>query len=69
WAGIPNRDFALWPENFAGTLNVSAPKMIIFWNADLETENALKELYPNGVLNRYTSATLGKDFMIFMVEK
>ncbi|HLA86405.1 MAG TPA: glycosyltransferase family 39 protein [Anaerolineales bacterium] len=69
WAGIPNRDFALWPENFAGTLNVPAPKMFIFWNADLETENALKELYPNGVLNRYTSATLGKDFMIFMVER
>ncbi len=69
WAGIPNRDFALWPENFAGTLNVPAPKMIIFWNADLETENALKELYPNGVLNRYTSATPGKDFMIFMVER
>ena len=69
WVGIPNRDFALWPENFAGTLNVPVPKMIIFWNADLETENALKELYPNSVLNRYTSATLGKDFMIFMVEK
>jgi len=69
WVGIPNRDFALWPDNFAETLNVPAPKMIIFWNADVETENALKELYPNGVLNRYTSATPGKDFMIFMVER
>lgn len=69
WAGIPNRDFALWPDTFSETLNLPAPKMFIFWNADLETENALKELYPNGVLNRYTSATLGKDFMIFMVER
>ena len=69
WAGIPNRDFALWPEKFADTLNLPAPKMFIFWNADLETQNALMLLYPNGVLNRYTSAYPGKDFMIFMVEK
>jgi hypothetical protein len=69
WAGIPNRDFALWPQNFADTLNVPAPKMFIFWNADLETQNALMLLYPNGTLNRYTSSFPGKDFMIFMVEK
>jgi hypothetical protein len=43
--------------------------MFIFKDEDLETENALKELYPNGVLTRYTSAFEGKDFFIFMVEK
>ena len=69
WAGIPNRDFALWPEQFADTLNVPAPKMFIFRYDDLETENALKVLYPNGVLSRYTSPLEGKDFMIFMVER
>ena len=69
WAGIPNRDFALWPEQFADTLNVPAPKMFIFRYDDLETENALKELYPDGVLTRYTSPLEGKDFMIFMVER
>ena len=26
WAGIPNRDFALWPQDFTKTLLVSAPK-------------------------------------------
>ena len=69
WAGIPNRDFALWPENFSETVNISAPKMFIFRYDDLETEKALKVLYPNGVLTRYTSALEGKDFMILMVEK
>ncbi len=69
WAGIPNRDFALWPENFTETVNVSAPKMFIFRYDDLETEKALKVLYPNGVLTRYTSPLEGKDFMILMVEK
>lgn len=69
WAGVPNRDFALWPENFADTLNVPAPKMIIFRYDDLETEKALKELYPDGVLTRYTSPLEGKDFFILNVEK
>jgi hypothetical protein len=69
WAGIPNRDFAIWQQNFADTLAVPAPKMFIFWNADIESQNALTALYPNGVLNRYTSAFPGKDFMILTVEK
>jgi hypothetical protein len=69
WAGIPNRDFALWPENFPETLSVPAPKMFILWHEDVEAEKALKELYPNGVLTVYTSAYENKDFLIFMVEK
>ncbi|MBI5962636.1 MAG: hypothetical protein HY863_04105, partial [Chloroflexi bacterium] len=69
WAGVPNRDFALWPEQFADTLDVPAPKMIIFRYDDVETEKALKVLYPDGVLSRYTSPLEGKDFMIFIVER
>jgi 4-amino-4-deoxy-L-arabinose transferase-like glycosyltransferase len=69
WAGIPNRDFAMWPDNLQETVAMPAPKLFIFWPDDAKTENALKVLYPNGVLSRYTSAMPGKDFMIFMVEK
>ena len=69
WAGIPNRDFALWPENFSQTVNLPAPKMFLFWPEDLQTENALKELYPDGALTRYTSTFAGKDFMMFFVER
>ncbi len=69
WAGIPNRDFALWRENLPETLSVPAPKMFIFWNEDMETQTALMKLYPNGTLSRYTSSYAGKDFLIFMVEK
>lgn len=69
WAGIPNRDFALWPENFAGTLEMPAPKLFMFRQEDVETRKALAQLYPNGVLTHHTSATPGKDFMIFFVEK
>jgi hypothetical protein len=69
WAGIPNRDFALWAQNFAETVPVAGPKMIMYRVDDLETENALKQLYPNGVFTRYISKYPGKDFMVLMVEK
>ena len=69
WAGIPNRDFAIWPEQFSDTVYQPAPKLFIFWPEDLETEKALKELYPNGRLTRYTSTFPGKDFMLFFVER
>ena len=69
WAGIPNRDFALFPDRLSESLSEPAPKMFLFWHEDLETEKALKELYPNGVLTRYTSTYENKDFMIFMIER
>ncbi len=69
WAGIPDRDFALFPEHLTESLDVPAPKMFIYWNADVETEKILKELYPNGKISRYTSALEGKDFFIFMIEE
>lgn len=69
WAGIPNRDFALFPEHLSESLTVPAPKMFIYWHEDLETEKILKELYPNGEISRYTSALENKDFFIFMVEE
>jgi hypothetical protein len=69
WAGIPNRDFALWPKDLFKTLTVSGPKMIMYRVDDLETEKALKQLYPNGVFTRYTSRYPGKDFMVLMIEE
>lgn len=68
WAGIPNRDFALFPEFLADSLAYPAPKMFIYWNTDPETERILRELYPNGEVSRYTSSFPGKDFYIFLVE-
>jgi hypothetical protein len=69
WAGVPNRDFALWQYELEESLLYPAPKLFMFWNQDEETERLLRELYPNGVLNRYTSTFAGKDFYIFFVEK
>jgi 4-amino-4-deoxy-L-arabinose transferase-like glycosyltransferase len=69
WAGVPDRDFAIFKENLTESLNYPAPKMFLFWREDVETEKILKQLYPNGKLSRYTSAFENKDFFIFLVEE
>jgi len=68
WLGIPNRDFAMWRDQLPGTLDYPAPKLFMFWNLDAETENVLRELYPQGKLSRYTSAVEGKRISFFTVE-
>jgi hypothetical protein len=67
WAGIPNRDFAKWPEQLTETLSVPAPKLFIFNLQDEAAKSTLTQLYPTGQISRYTSAMPGKDFMIFFV--
>ena len=69
WAGIPNRDFAIWPENFNTTLDVPGPKLFIVNVQDVEGMAQLQALYPHGVWSRFISKTKldGKDFMIFFV--
>jgi hypothetical protein len=69
WAGVPNRDFAMWQDRLPESLDVPPPKMFLFWSDDPETERILRELYPTGQLTRYTSAVPGKDFDIFLVEE
>lgn len=69
YAGVPNRDFALWQDHLSDSLAYPPPKMFIYWNTDTETERILKQLYPNGKITRYTSAFPGKDFFIFLVEQ
>jgi len=69
WAGIPNRDFALWPQDFASTQSVSGTKLIILNIADTADVTTLEAMYPQGVLSTYPSATKipGKNFLIFFI--
>jgi 4-amino-4-deoxy-L-arabinose transferase-like glycosyltransferase len=70
WAGIPNRDFALFKENLADSLTAPFPKLFIYWPEDTEAESILKSLYPQGTITRYSSKVdPSKDFMIFFAEK
>jgi MFS family permease len=67
WAGIPNRDFAIWPENLAETQALPGVKLFIFNVADTEIITPLKEQYPQGTVSRFASKTDNHDFMIFFV--
>jgi hypothetical protein len=69
WAGIPNRDFVLWPQDIASTQEVSGTKLIMLNTADEADVQTLEQLYPRGQLSTFHSATQlpGKDFLIFFI--
>ncbi len=74
WAGIPNRDLAMWRDNLPSTLEVTGPKLFMV-RANVEapefndtaTLDVLKALYPNGQLRLFDSDVPGHDFWIFLV--
>ncbi len=74
YAGIPNRDFAIRPENLSQTLSVPGPKLFIV-KADITDPrfndqaslDLLKQLYPQGSVGLYTSEVPGHDFWIYFV--
>ena len=69
WAGIPNRDFAIWPQDYNSTQEVQGPKLFIVNVDDTADKDELQALYPHGVWSRFISKTKleGKDFMIFFI--
>jgi hypothetical protein len=74
WAGIPNRDFAMWRENLPETVQLPGPKLFMV-KANLQipeaddqgTLDTLKELYPVGSLELHHSDVEGHDFWIYSV--
>ncbi|MFZ5908656.1 MAG: glycosyltransferase family 39 protein [Chloroflexota bacterium] len=74
WAGIPNRDFAIWPENLPDTVELPGPKLFLVKanvsgspENDQETLDALKELYPQGRLELHPSDVEGHEFWVYFV--
>mgnify|MGYP002640340235 CR=1 FL=1 len=67
WAGIPNRDFALWPDNFADSLDKLSPKLFMLNLQDEASLAELQRLYPHGVVSYYNSDIVGHDFVLFNV--
>lgn len=74
WAGIPNRDLAVWPENLPSTIEFTGPKLFLV-KANLEQPegndqkslDVLESLYPSGQLRMFDSDVPGHDFWIFTV--
>jgi hypothetical protein len=69
WAGIPNRDFAIWGKDLGTTLEVKGPKLFMIKPEDTEDLDSLRKLYPSGELSTFHSATNaeGKNFLILFV--
>jgi len=74
WAGIPNRDMAMWRENLPSTVELKGPKLFMV-KANLDDPNGndqqslsvLETLYPDGQLTMFKSDIPGHDFWIFTV--
>jgi len=74
WAGIPNRDMAMWHDNLPSTVELKGPKLFIMKaNTQDPTANdqasvdTLQGLYPKGQLRLFQSDIPGHDFWIFLV--
>jgi hypothetical protein len=74
WAGIPNRDFAMWPQDLSDTVKLTGPKLFIVKaniqdpsSNDQKSLDSLNHLYPQGALSLHTSPVPGHDFWIFFV--
>jgi hypothetical protein len=74
WAGIPNRDMAMWPENLPSTVEFKGPKLFMVKantedpaGNDQASLDVLKSLYPNGELRMFDSDVPGHDFWIYTV--
>ena len=66
-AGFPTRDFAIWPEDLPKTVDASGTKLFIIKEEDTDSLVDLQNLFPEGIVQRYTSSYPGKDFYQFFV--
>jgi hypothetical protein len=66
-AGVPIRDYAIWPEHFSDSLNAQAPLLFILNMQDEADLAELQSMYPKAITSVYTSQTAGRDFRILFV--
>jgi hypothetical protein len=66
-AGYPEKDYALWPENLATTLEIAGAKLFIVRPSDQPSIDLLTQLYPDGSLETYSSKYENKDFYVYYV--
>jgi hypothetical protein len=66
-AGFPLKDFAIWPEQLPDTLAASGAKLFLVKPEDGPGLESLQRLYPEGVLQEYTSAVENHNFYMYFV--
>ncbi|MBI9046461.1 MAG: glycosyltransferase family 39 protein, partial [Anaerolineaceae bacterium] len=68
-AGYPQKDYALWPEDFWSVETVNGAKMFIIKPEDQTSIAALLEMFPEGLLTLHESPYDGKDFYMLYVPR
>ena len=66
-AGHPEIDPIIHQDKLFNTLNIRPPLLFLFHREDFTTLENLTLLYPQGILNRYTSEKPSLDFWIYRV--
>lgn len=66
-AGTPLRDYALFIDGLPATKEVPGAKLFIVHPQDEAAQEALRQTYPDGWLQRYVSKVETKDFLIYIV--
>ncbi len=66
-AGFPQKDYALWPEDFPSTIALDGKKIFILKGDDQEDLDLLRTYYPEGILYRHRDEYQGKDFVYWLV--
>ena len=66
-AGLTTRDFAIWPDHIVDTAPDPRAKLFLINPLDQDGLNALRQVYPEGILSLHKSRVETKDFYIFMV--
>ena len=66
-AGFPAKNYEIWPDDIASTLEVPAPKMFLYNPLDTEAAEILQQVYPRGAESRYGSEFENKDFFIYVI--
>jgi hypothetical protein len=66
-AGFPDKDYAIWPEDFSGTLSNRHTKLFILNMEDEKSLGLLRQLYPENNETVYKSRYKDKNFIVFLV--
>jgi hypothetical protein len=66
-AGYPLKDYAIWPETFKDTEGITQAKLFLINLDDNENLEILRQLYPQGVLEKFVSKEPGRDFYMYFV--
>jgi hypothetical protein len=66
-AGYPTKDYAIQPDQLRSTLAERRAKLFLVNRDDQSSLDALQQLYPEGVMEKYPSTVEGHGFWIFFV--